>query len=92
MLKGKVKVSTERYQALDAGVGKVVKALKRSGLYDNSVIIFSTDNGGVGNGASNFPLKGAKEELYEGGVRGVGFVHSPHLTVRGQHDGLVSVV
>ena len=90
-MKVKFKVSTERYQALDAGVGRVVKALKRSGLYENSVIIFSTDNGGVGNGASNFPLKGAKEELYEGGVRGVGFVHSPHLTVRGQHDGSVSV-
>ena len=75
----KVQLSTDCYQALDAGVGKVVQALKRSGLYDNSVIIFSTDNGGVGNGASNFPLKGAKEELYEGGVRGVGFVHSPLL-------------
>lgn len=84
-----LQVSTDCYQALDAGVGAVVQALRRSGLYDNSVIIFSTDNGGVGNGASNFPLRGAKEELYEGGVRGVGFVHSPLLTVTGQHDGSV---
>ena len=68
-------------------MGEVVRALKRSGLYDNSVIIFSTDNGGGGNGASNYPLKGAKEELYEGGVRGVGFVHSPLLSFTGYHDG-----
>ena len=80
--------SVEYCQALDAGVGQVVKALKRSGLYDNSVIIFSTDNGGVGNGASNFPLRGAKEEVYEGGVRGVGFVHSPLLPAPGRdHEG-----
>jgi len=62
--------------ALDEGVHNVVQALKSSGLYENSVIVFSTDNGGAGL-PSNFPLKGKKEQLYDGGVRGVGFVHSP---------------
>ena len=80
----------ECWQALDAGVGKVVAALKRSGLYDNSIIIFSTDNGGVGNGASNLPLRGAKESLFEGGVRGVAFLHSPLLATSGrEHEGWV---
>ena len=66
----------------------MVAALKRSGLYDNSIIIFSTDNGGVGNGASNLPLRGAKESLFEGGVRGVAFLHSPLLATSGrEHEG-----
>ena len=69
--------------ALDTGVGKVVEALKAAGLYDNSVIVFTTDNGGNGNGASNFPLRAGKESLYEGGIRGVGWVHSPLLCRRG---------
>ena len=61
-------------QALDTGVGKVVDALKAAGLYNNSIIIFSTDNGGVKTSSSNFPLRGAKESVLEGGVRGVGWV------------------
>ena len=32
--------------AIDAGVGKIVQALKERGLYENSILVFSTDNGG----------------------------------------------
>jgi len=65
--------------ALDSGVGAVVDALKSSGLYENSVVVFSTDNGGGVQRSSNLPLRGDKEQVYEGGVRGVGFVSSPRL-------------
>ena len=70
--------------AMDTGIGKVVDALKAAGLYENSVIVFTTDNGGSGVPnldvtPVNFPLRGSKESLYEGGVRGVGWVHSPLL-------------
>ena len=61
---------------------KVVDALKSAGLYDNSIIVFSTDNGGASD-SSNYPLKGRKEQVYEGGVRGVGFVHSPLIQNKG---------
>ena len=71
--------SITNYQALDAGVGRVVAALKKSGLYKNSVLIFSSDNGGNFPGASNYPLRGLKGELYEGGIKAVQFVHSPLL-------------
>ena len=57
--------------ALDAGVGKIVASLKRAGLWENSVLLFSTDNGGPVPASSNLPLRGTKESLYEGGVRGV---------------------
>ena len=78
--------------AMDTGVGRVVSALKEAGLYDNSVIIFTTDNGGPGTQGSNYPLRGSKEMLYEGGVRGVSFVHSPALTYVGyEHEGYVSL-
>lgn len=74
--------------ALDDGVGEVVKALKETGMYSNSIIVFSTDNGGPthgydGNMASNWPLRGMKNTMWEGGVRGVGFIHSPLLQQKG---------
>uniref|UniRef100_A0A336MNQ6 CSON003548 protein n=1 Tax=Culicoides sonorensis TaxID=179676 RepID=A0A336MNQ6_CULSO len=69
---------------LDRSVGQVVKALKTSNMLENSIIIFSTDNGGAPEGfnlnhASNWPLRGAKYKLWEGGVRGVGLIWSPLL-------------
>lgn len=75
--------------ALDESVRHIVTTLKKKGLYDNSIIIFTTDNGGAAGGlddsaGSNYPLRGAKNTLWEGGVRGVGFVHSPLLKKRGE--------
>uniref|UniRef100_A0A8C6UGS2 Si:dkey-174i8.1 n=1 Tax=Neogobius melanostomus TaxID=47308 RepID=A0A8C6UGS2_9GOBI len=69
---------------LDNGVGEVVQELKKSGLYKNSVLIYSSDNGGQPlSGASNWPLRGGKGTYWEGGIRAVGFVHSPLLTRKG---------
>jgi arylsulfatase A-like enzyme len=67
---------------LDDSVGAVVNALAERNMLENSVIIFSTDNGGAAagydlNAASNYPLKGGKNTLWEGGVRGAGLLWSP---------------
>jgi arylsulfatase A-like enzyme len=54
----------------DDGIGKVLKTLSESGLTDNTLIIFTSDNGGQLNvGASNGALRGGKGEMWEGGIR-----------------------
>lgn len=69
---------------LDQSVGTIVEALSKVGILKNSIIVFSTDNGGPAEGfnlnaASNYPLKGVKNTLWEGGVRGAGLLWSPML-------------
>ncbi|XP_060530121.1 arylsulfatase I-like [Cylas formicarius] len=67
---------------LDSSVGQVVEALKNKSMLENSIIVFTTDNGGPAagfnlNAASNYPLRGVKNTLWEGGVRGAALVWSP---------------
>ena len=56
--------------ALDRGVGRIVEALKARKIYENTLIVFFSDNGGAtGNASWNGPLSGVKGCLREGGVR-----------------------
>ena len=57
--------------SMDQGIGKIIQKLKDSNLYDNSIIIFISDNGGPTKEltSSNLPLRGGKGEMYEGGIR-----------------------
>ena len=55
---------------MDNGIGKVMAALKETGFYDNTLVIFVSDNGGQLNvGARNGPLRDGKGTVYEGGIR-----------------------
>jgi arylsulfatase B len=71
--------------SVDQVIGNVTRALQRTGMYNNTIIIISTDNGGTFehsgavSGSSNFPLRGYKYSYYEGGVRGFAMVVSPLL-------------
>ncbi|XP_050679901.1 arylsulfatase I isoform X1 [Leptidea sinapis] len=69
---------------MDESVGAIVQSLQARGMLQDTIILFSTDNGGPAagfnsNAASNYPLRGVKNTLWEGGVRGVGILWSPLL-------------
>ena len=76
--------------ALDDSVGEVVQAFNRAKILNDTIIIFTTDNGGrsgynnkgIEDMGSNWPLKGGKTTLWEGGIRGNGFLWSSKLTNR----------
>jgi arylsulfatase A-like enzyme len=60
--------------AMDDAIGKVLTALQKAGLDENTLICFMSDNGGpitrnAPNHSSNSPLKGGKGETWEGGIR-----------------------
>eukprot|EP00040_Diaphanoeca_grandis_P007286 m.40385 g.40385 ORF g.40385 m.40385 type:complete len:523 (-) comp18466_c0_seq2:486-2054(-) len=77
---------------MDFAVGKIVDAFKNTSLYDTTVFIVSTDNGGILGGGYNWPFRGEKATYWEGGSRAVGFVHSALLAQTGYtYNGLVHV-
>jgi len=54
---------------LDDGIGRVIHSLKATGQYDNTLIVFSSDNGGhKGSMADCGPHRGFKQDMYEGGI------------------------
>ncbi|MBT1688512.1 sulfatase [Dawidia soli] len=56
-------------ERMDAGVGKIMDALERNGLADNTLLVFFSDNGGANHVANNGGLRMNKTWLYEGGIR-----------------------
>ncbi|XP_063986746.1 arylsulfatase J isoform X2 [Diachasmimorpha longicaudata] len=74
---------------VDDSVGAVVDALMKKEMLRDSVIVFSSDNGGPaagfnGNAASNYPLRGVKATPWEGGVRSSALIWTPKLANPGR--------
>ncbi|HJN10462.1 MAG TPA: sulfatase [Pirellulaceae bacterium] len=67
---------------LDAGIGQVMETLRETGLARNTLIIFTSDNGGQSSaGANNGPLRDGKQSMYEGGLKvPFGAVWPGHIT------------
>ena len=75
-------------EMMDDAVGVVLDALDELGLDQNTVVIFTSDNGGVSAGdafsTSNLPLRGGKGYQFEGGIREPYFIKVPWLAAGGQ--------
>jgi arylsulfatase A-like enzyme len=59
---------------LDDAIGNVTQALRDANLWDDTLIVFTSDNGGPTNGdeltsSNNYPLRGGKNTLWQGGVK-----------------------
>ncbi|MFT5366253.1 MAG: arylsulfatase A-like enzyme [Candidatus Latescibacterota bacterium] len=55
---------------MDAGIGRVLDALEETGQLSDTLVIYTSDNGGqMGVGATNGVLRGEKGQMYEGGIR-----------------------
>ncbi|MFM9024678.1 MAG: sulfatase [Planctomycetaceae bacterium] len=78
---------------LDAGIGRVLAALDETGLTDDTVVVFTSDNGGsLAHGQSNEPWRGGKQDHYDGGLRVPFLVRWPAVVRPGSrtdHAGLV---
>ncbi|MFD2727640.1 sulfatase [Hyunsoonleella rubra] len=70
-------------ESMDDAVGVVLKALKDNGIDDNTIVVFTSDNGGVASGdnyaTSNLPLRGGKGYQWEGGIKEPFFIKIPWL-------------
>lgn len=72
---------------LDAGIGRVLDALDRLGLARETLVVFTSDNGGVtSNGANNGPHRGQKQHMYEGGLRVPGAARWPGRIAAGSRS------
>ena len=71
-------------QSVDANVGRLVADLAAAGELDNTLILFLSDNGAAGlhSALGNWPFRGTKASLYEGGVATHGIVHWPDGVTR----------
>ena len=70
-------------ESMDDAVGVVLNRLKELGLDDNTIVVFTSDNGGVASGdafsTTNFPLRGGKGYQWEGGIREPYLIKAPML-------------
>jgi arylsulfatase A-like enzyme len=75
-------------EAMDLAVGKVLAKLDELGLRENTLIVFTSDNGGLstseGSPTSNLPLRGGKGWMYEGGIRESLIVRWPAVVKAGR--------
>jgi len=87
---GSLKTYQRMIEEMDKQVGRVLQALHANGLTDNTIVIFTSDNGGE-RFADTWPFTGKKTELLEGGLRIPAIVSWPARVPRGHTTDQVSI-
>jgi arylsulfatase A-like enzyme len=76
----RLRVYAAMIRALDRSVGRIMATLEEEGLADNTIVMFSSDNGGagyIGLPEVNAPYRGWKLTMFEGGIRAPMFISWP---------------
>ena len=73
------KVAGAMYTEMDSGIQTVIDALQDNNMWDDTILIFVSDNGGPLDHCTNEPLRGGKHTFFEGGVRVMSFVSGPMI-------------
>ena len=82
-----------QFKAMDVAIGRVLDALDRKGVLDDTLILFLNDNGGTSTSGWNPPYRGKKSGFFEGGVRVPAVMRWPaHITAGSENDALLHVV
>jgi arylsulfatase A-like enzyme len=87
---GTQKTYQKMVEAMDAQIGRVLKALDDNRLTDNTIVVFTSDNGGE-RFAMTWPFTGRKTELLEGGLRIPSIVSWPARVPQGKTSDQVSI-
>ena len=82
-------------RAIEGTMEGVINKMKTKGMWKDTILIFHSDNGAENSTfQSNYPLRGYKQHLWEGGVRTAAFVYSPNQQImpnRGHSNSLIHV-
>jgi len=87
---GSLETYRKMVQSLDSAVGRVLKSLDANGLAKNTIVIFTSDNGGE-RFSDTWPFTGQKTELLEGGIRVPAIIRWPAALKGGQVSEQVAI-